>query len=407
MNLENSLSKIEVSPFGKVIVLPTSKSHSNRALIIGAIRGNGFTIQNLSQSTDVLTLLYCLQTIGLDIEYEDDLLVFHNSFPECESNTSEDVIDLETGDGGTTNRFLLALLSRGKKMYRLFPSEKMSERPMEDLINPLKKLKVNIETFVDGASVCIKGPAQIINGDRLEINCRFSTQFASAMMLAFSADSIIFDLKNINASEMYLKMTEDILEQSLINNTYNIPIDFSSLSYPLALALLRGKVLLRNCLHIDPLQPDSQFIHLMEKAGGDIEWTEHGLIATNKFKLTPFDVDGSKFPDLIPTLVFVAAHIEGRSTLRHLSVLRHKESDRVEEILKLLKAFSIDFSFDDSIDELIINGKLQCSPPVTITTARDHRMVMTAYLFLRANSGGYLAETDCIEKSFPDFLYIM
>jgi 3-phosphoshikimate 1-carboxyvinyltransferase len=130
-------------------------------------------------------------------------------------------------------------------------------------------------------------------------------------------------------------------------------------------------------------------------------------LATDKFKLTPFDVDGSKFPDLVPTLAFVASHIEGKSTLRHLSVLRHKESDRIEEILKILRAFSIDFSFDDSIDELVINGKLHCSPPVSITTARDHRMVMMAYLFLRANNGGHLGETDCVEKSFPDFFYIM
>ena len=407
MNLKNLLYKVEATSFNKDILLPTSKSHSNRALIIGAIRGNGFKVHNLSKSTDVLSLLSCLETIGLKIDRINDTVVFNNSFPACELNISADIIDLKTGDGGTTNRFLLALLSRGKKTYRLFPTEKMSERPMEDLIIPLRKLMVTIEINSADAVISVTGPAQMINTSMLEIDCRLSTQFASAMMLAFSTLPLSFELKNIHASETYLKMTEFILKETLVNNFYTIPIDFSSLGYPLALALIRGRVLITNCLHLDPFQPDSQLVQLMKEAGGDIEWTKEGLLATSKNKLSPFKVDGSQFPDLVPTLVFIAAHIKGASTLSRLSVLRHKESDRLEEILLLLKSFSVDFILNKSRDEIVIQGKNQLYPAMNLKTARDHRMVMTAYLFLRANNGGFLAETDCVDKSFPDFFQAM
>ena len=68
-------------------------------------------------------------------------------------------------------------------------------------------------------------------------------------------------------------MTEYILKETLNKNTYTIPVDFSSLSYPFALGLIRGRVLIKNCLAIDPLQADSQLIQLMKDAGGDITYS--------------------------------------------------------------------------------------------------------------------------------------
>ena len=407
MNLKNLLYKVEPTPFDKEIFLPASKSHANRALIIGALKGNGFEVQNLPKSTDVLTLLTCLENIGLFISKNEEQVIFHNSFPACEALTQTEVIDLKTGDGGTTNRFLLALLALGKKTYRFFPNEKMSERPMEDLLNPLRELNVLVDHNQDGAWLVIKGPAQVSLSKKIQIDCSLSTQFASAMMLAFSTSSLAIETINIQASETYLKMTEFILASTQSQNSYKVPGDFSSLSYPVALALIRGRVLIKNCFGPDPFQADSLFIKLMKDCGGDLEWTKEGLVVTSKNKLSPFQVDGSQFPDLVPTLVFIAAHINGTSIISNLSILRHKESDRLAEILLLLKNLSIDFLFHESRAEISIKGNTQLIAHVSLKTARDHRMVMTAYLFLRANQGGLLAEVDCVEKSFPDFFKIM
>ncbi|MBP9682221.1 MAG: hypothetical protein KBD76_12515 [Bacteriovorax sp.] len=408
MNLKNSLYKVSPSPFNKEIELPTSKSHSNRALVVGALRGNGFCVDQVSFSSDVLTLLACLKMVGVRLSQKDRSVVFHNSFPACEEETKDQVIDLKTGDGGTTNRFLAALLSRGKKRYRFFPSGKMSERPIADLLGPLEKLGVKVEVHpAPGPWISIQGPAHIDADKALEIDCIRSSQFATALMLAFSDTPITFDLKNLHASKAYVEMTKSLLAMTRHQNHYLIPIDFSSLSYPLCLAIVDGSVLLKNVHTLDPYQADAELVSLLKAWGGDIEWTSEGLKASSKKKLNAFQVDGAKFPDLIPALAFLAAHIEGESVLTNLGVLRHKESDRIEQLLSLLKIFSVSFSFVSEREEIRIQGKSMIYPEAHVHLARDHRMVMTAYLFLRKNSGGSLDEVDCIEKSFPDFLECM
>ena len=104
-------------------------------------------------------------------------------------------------------------------------------------------------------------------------------------------------------------MTDYVLAEAANSNNFNVPIDFSSLSYPLALAIIEGQVQIENCHKIDPTQTDSRFIALIEEMGGDIFFSANGLMASSKKKLSPFDVDVSKFPDLAPTLVFLASKI--------------------------------------------------------------------------------------------------
>lgn len=407
MNSENLLYKVQPKPFDKEIILPTSKSHANRALIIGAIRGNGFKINQIPESSDVTTLLSCLKAVGLAITQTDDSVVFHNSFPSCEAENPESTIDLKTGDGGTTNRFLLALLSRGKKTYRFFPAEKMSQRPMDDLILPLKSLNVEIDLNREGAWLTLKGPAVMYNTTKLDIDCKKSTQFASAMMLAFSPIPLTFNLLNIEASETYILMTRAILSETLLKNSYTVPVDFSSLGYPLALAVTKGRALFSNVFKVDLLQADSRLIEILQKAGAHIEWTDNGLLASSKNVMSPFNVDGSQFPDLVPTLVFLASKISGSSRISHLSVLRHKESDRLEEIIKLLKNFEVPFQYNNKNEELLVEGRDLFPKEIDLYPPRDHRMVMSSFLFLAANSGGGLAEMDCVQKSFPNFFIVM
>ena len=409
MSLENSPSnskKIEATHFNKEIVLPTSKSHANRALIVGAIKGNNFRIDHVPSSTDVISMIESLKIIGLKIKIQSDSLIFLNSFPDCESETAGEIIDLNTGDGGTTNRFLAALVAHGKKTYRFHPTEKMSERPIAELSRSLGELNVSVKNSKD-CWLEIKGPAKFSEGASLEVDCSESTQFASALMLAFFQNSLNIETKNIISSETYLSMTRAILKEVAHKNSYNIPVDFSSLSYPVALAVATGRVLIRNCHGIDTLQADAQFIELLKSIGADVRFSDEGLVATKSVLLKPFTADAAIYPDLVPTLAFVASTIKGKSVISNLAVLKQKESDRLSEIINILNIFKVNYEYIETSDELEINGDTPKSEEVEIKTARDHRMVMLAYLFLRSHSGGVLHEVDCIKKSFPNFLEVM
>jgi 3-phosphoshikimate 1-carboxyvinyltransferase len=413
MNLENSPFKVQpLLTFNKETTIPTSKSHSNRALILGAVRGENFRVHNLSDSSDVTNLLNALKKIGLNIVYSGATVTFLNSFPECEKNSQGDVIELHTGDGGTTNRFLIALLSRGKKEYQIFPTEKMSERPIEDLIKPLQKLSVNItlKTSADTKTpwITLKGPASMYNTTKLEIDCQKSTQFASAMMLAFSKIPVQFEFLNLHASEAYLKMTAMVIKKSLESNSYSIPVDFSSLGYPAALAAISGRVLITNCHELDNSQADSVFIEVLKKSGAKCTFTSNGLEIKKGERLNPITFDVSTAPDLFPTLAFFAAHVDGESKFLNLEILKFKESDRLQEMTNLMKKFGVEMQYSPIEDVLTINGSSQKKyQQSTIKPARDHRIVMTAALFMTKNAGGELYETDCVEKSFPKFFTLL
>ena len=413
MNLKNSPFKIHpLVNFDKEVIVPSSKSHSNRALILGAISGENFKVYNVSDSSDVINLLNSLKEIGLSLIVEDSTVTFLNSFPECEKNTIGNTIKLHTGDGGTTNRFLIALLSRGKKEYLIFPTEKMSTRPIEDLIAPLQKLSVNIVLSSSGDHetpwIKLQGPASMYNTTKLEIDCQKSTQFATAMMLAFSKLPLKFEFLNVHASEAYLKLTTLVIKKSLNSHSYTVPVDFSSLGYPAALAALAGRVLIKNCFELDLYQADSEFINVLKLSGASCEFIDCGLEIKKDKKLNPFSFDISKAPDLFPTLVFFAAHIGGVSHFINLEILKFKESDRLQEMMNLLSRFGVEMNYDSTKDVLTVTGASQKKyQKSTIKPARDHRIVMAAALFMAKNSGGDLYEADCVEKSYPNFFELL
>jgi 3-phosphoshikimate 1-carboxyvinyltransferase len=186
-----------------------------------------------------------------------------------------------------------------------------------------------------------------------------------------------------------------------------VTADGSGIGYPLALACFGGEVTLLNVHEVDPDQADFAIIDLLKKMGANIQWTEQGLTLIGDRPLKSFEADASIYPDLMLTLSFLAAYANGTSVLKKLEVLRHKESDRLEEILALLKQFKIEHAYNAKEDELTIIGsskqvgRLDLEPPV------DHRVVMVSYLFLRKNKGGKLFHPHAVEKSFPTFYKVM
>lgn len=408
MSLKSSAYKIEAKSFSKTIEIPSSKSYANRALIIGALKGNGFIVKNLSYSTDVSNLIDCLRQVGLKITQSNSEVTFHNKFPECEikSNTP---IALKTGDGGTTNRFLIGLLSLGQNEYRLIPSEKMNERPIEDLINPLKQLDVTVElSHSNEYWLSIKGPFKK-KTNTLEVDCSKSTQFATALKLIESVLNIEIIPVNLNSSKLYWEMTKKLIEDTKLSKEYIVPADFSSLSYPVALAAIdkHNSVKIKNCFERDYLQADSKLFDILKSLDIQFNFSNDGLEVQGKTIDRGFDVDVSECPDLTMTLCFLASRINANSKIKNLKVLIHKESNRLQGIIDLLIQFNIQFLYHPENDELTIIGSQSKTDSKSVNTERDHRMVMMGYLLLRVNNGGELFNTDCIEKSFPDFLTIM
>ena len=220
------------------------------------------------------------------------------------------------------------------------------------------------------------------------------------------------ELLNLKTSKSYYEMTLNIIKELRSGKTlFHVPVDFSSLSYPLALGAVTGEVFVENCSSLDTFQADSCFIDILEKMGAVLFWEEGGLKLKVSESLKPLNWDCSDCPDLVPTLAFLCSYVDGVSCLNNIKVLRHKESDRIFEIERLFKAFGIDYKYNNEMDKLeIYGGKLGGRPLKKFlrhNPPKDHRMVMVSYLFMKMNNGGEISNASHIKKSFPDFFCAM
>ena len=75
----------------------------------------------------------------------------------------------------------------------------------------------------------------------------------------------------------------------------------------------------------------------------------------------------------------------------------------VREIIEVLKAFRCAYHYDANAEILTIEGRQGPFLATTITPPPDHRIIMMAYLFMRANQGGRLNNIQHVAKSFPHF----
>jgi 3-phosphoshikimate 1-carboxyvinyltransferase len=390
--------KLKPQTLAKELTLPTSKSYANRLLIVAARLGGARKVLNLPASDDVTFLLNSFQSMGLKLEVKNSVTTFLNSFPECEGGDPDPVV-LHVGEGGTTARFLLSLLSLGKKRYLLHMEGRLSQRPWEGLIQALRSAGAKIE-WEDAHQLSIQGPVQPQKLPR-QISCKDTTQFITSLQLSFFPEGLTFTPLDMESSEAYWQMTlncaKDFQERS-------VPQDWSSASYPLVLAAIQGDHVLFRDLHPDRLQADCLIFDLLKERGA-IEERQEGVVVTRLKSLQPLQVDGSKCLDLIPTLVVLALKLEGTSVITHVKGLIAKESNRLEEIHRLVKKLGANISIEEE-HILKVHGPYH-TQALELDPVADHRMVMMAALLLLTNEGGSVTNEQAVSKSFPNFFDIV
>lgn len=395
------------STFHYDLVLPSSKSFVNRALILGCLVKGAVRINHITGSSDVHALLRLLEQVGLRIEKESQAygmdVVIHNSFPECEKR-SEDIVELHSGEGGTTNRFLLPLLALGKNRYQLIPDDRLLERPMQSMWETLKKLGVKLITSegVQSRWPVIQGPMQI--SEDLLLETSVTTQIASAFAMALVNSSYRVKVKQSEKSSGYFAMTENLIRrfQSGERN-FVAPLDFSSLGYLVAYGVHINSIQISGVVALDPYQPDSQLIKIIREWGVEVQFKCHGMVV-KPTAIQGFELDCSLFPDLVPTLAFLAAYAQSASQFKSISNLRYKESDRIEALLTLLQQFHVSAYYDENRDILFIEPAAEFTEAVTYISPNDHRLALTAMLFMMKNGGGEIENFECVRKSFAELL---
>jgi len=363
-------------------------------LIIAAQKSESVVIDNLPKATDVTILINALKEIGLNLEVMNDRIVFNNSFPQCEVSQVPTKV-IEVGEGGTTARFLASLLLRGKNSYILKLGSRLKERPWDEFISFANQYGASCSLTDD--ELFIQGPVHLPS--ELEVDCTRTTQYATGLALCFYESTKIIPV-NLVASQSYWEMSLRLIEDFKNLKKYTTPIDWSSASYSLAFAALNQETFFPH-LQMDPFQADAKFYTLLDSLGM-LTQEKDGVKIHPKKVHQNIKMDVTDCLDLVPTLVYFLSYIDGTHELIGVDNLVYKESDRLGESLRILEAFKVKHSVVGNT--LSIKGEdVRCASKVDLVLPDDHRMVMSASLFMRHNSGGTVSPKEAVNKSYPEF----
>lgn len=397
------------------VTVPGSKSYTHRFLIAAALADGVSTIYNGLISEDTLHTLDALTMMGIKIDRDHDRFVVHGgngSFKRCGD-------PVYVGNSGTSMRLLTAVTSIGQGIYTLTGTDRMAERPIQDLLDGLGQIGVKATSVNKNGCPPVKIKGGTVNGGKIELKCGISSQFLSALLLIAPCTIKGIEIHVVEGpvSRPYIDMTVQVMEsfditigrsgydvfkvgggQTYRAGSYAVEPDCSQAGYFWAAAAISGAEIKVKGITRRSNQGDIRFTEVLETMGCRISDETDGITVAGE-PLSATTVDMTDMPDMVPTLAVVAAFAKGTTVIKNVAHLKAKESDRLGSVVKELSKMGIEASCSDT--GMMIKGGL---PKGTdIDTYGDHRMAMSFALAGLKIPGVKIKDEKCVEKSFPEF----
>jgi 3-phosphoshikimate 1-carboxyvinyltransferase len=379
---------------GNVRSLPSSKSLSNRALIINALSGNKGTLANLSSARDTQLMQNLLSTpsSGIDVM-----------------------------DAGTTMRFLTGYFAITGQSKVITGTQRMKERPIHVLVDALRKLGATIEYKEKEGfpPIEIKGFGSQLTY-QITMRGDVSSQFISSLMMTapYLPKGLIIRLEGKVGSRPYLAMTAELMtlfgvspdmKDDMIHippgqykaATYRVEPDWSAASYWFAFVALAEKAeILLPEVGSFALQGDRVIVDLMAQLGVKSSFLAEGLRLTKTVATDYFSWDFANCPDLAQTVLPICAIKRIRGEFTGLESLRIKETDRIAALQQELRKVGASLE-EDSGRWRLVPGEIPTSKPL-FNTYHDHRMAM-GFAPIAACMDIDIEGPDVVNKSYPGF----
>ena len=391
-----SITLLPKSEFGHLIIpLPSSKSESNRVLIIDALTEGKNRISNLAEARDTQTMIRLLG---------DDPMIY-------------DVLD-----AGTTMRFLTAYAAVTNRQKTLTGTPRMCERPIGLLVDALKTIGADI-TYKENEGyppLEIKGFGKQIS-NKVTIKGDVSSQYISALLMVAPVlpEGLILELTGKIGSRTYIEMTLQLMKQFGIVSTweghtitvapqqytptaYRVESDWSGASYWFSLLACadEGEILLKG-LKSESLQGDAKIVEIMDGLGVQSEFNHEGVLLTKKEVRGLPHFDFTHCPDLAQTVAVTCAVNGQKSIFTGLESLRIKETDRILALQNELAKFNAQLVEGDN-ETFTLIPSTGIPAEVFIHTYDDHRMAM-AFMPLATKTKVTFEDDEVVNKSYPSF----
>ncbi len=392
------------------VVLPGSKSLTNRALIVAALADGTSTLTGVGLSDDTEAMIGALEALGIQTEVDGTTVTVHGRGGALDVPASE----LDANQSGTSARFLLPMLAIAGS-GTLTGHEQMRGRPMGDLTKALRGLGATVESDVLPIPV-----SSGVTGREVSIGAEVSSQFISALLLSAPAfrDGLDLTLVGTPVSQPYIDMTISVMaafgatvdvSEGRIQvaaggyeaQTYAIEPDASTATYPLAAAAIVGGRITVVGLGSMSLQGDAEFAtRVLEPMGASVFVDNDSIEVRGSGILDPLSVDLGDMSDTAPTFAAVAAKASGTSSVTGIGFIRTtKESDRVQASVDELDRLGVSSSVDS--DGFTVSG----GPHQTtaVDTYEDHRMAMGLALVGLTDAPVDINDPGCVAKTFPGY----
>jgi 3-phosphoshikimate 1-carboxyvinyltransferase len=391
---------IEIMPLaGPVrteVVVPGSKSITNRALVLAALANGRTELRGALWSEDTQVMVECLGQLGFEMRVEHDFeepcnrtIYVHGLGGRIpRGGTIENPLELHVGNAGTAARFLAPLVCLGRGVYRLAGVPRMHERPQAALFDALRQLGYGICAPGDKLPAIVKGGGALAG--RCHVSIVESSQFASGLLLSSRAGGWEIEVTGENEEESpYVAMTERLVGAFPVEGgVFQIEPDASSGSYFLAAGYLNGEV--QGSVSVARLpesgwQIDARFEGVYRR----IVRGEHGLAVSRRTDLG----------DSIMTAIVMAPLAAVPVRFTDLGRLRLQECERVAALRTELARCGANV-IEEADTLAVFPSKMRGA---TVETYQDHRMAMSFAILALKVPGIRIKNPACVKKTFPNF----
>ena len=409
-------------PVEAFVVIPGSKSVTNRALILAAQADSPSILRRPLVSRDSELMVAGLRALGVGIEEKN---VTTNGVEELQWIITpaplRGGVKIDVGNAGTVMRFLppLAALATGDVAFDGDP--RSYERPLGPVIKALEELGISIEH--DGRySLPLKlhGTGKIPGG-ALTIDASASSQFLSALLLVAPSfeNGIVATHKGGQLPSMpHIEMTVDMLRSfgaqvevdkaaqswsvkpgKLHGQELVIEPDLSNAAPFLSLAMVCGGSVTIADWPKTTTQPGDQLRSIFTQMGAKVSMDERGLTLSGTGVIHGIDIDLHDVGELTPSIAAVAALADSPSHLRGIAHLRLHETDRLAALTREINSLGGDVVEEESalhITPAPLHGGV-------FHTYDDHRLATAGAVIGLVVPGIEVENIATTRKTLPDF----
>ncbi|MBQ3783796.1 MAG: 3-phosphoshikimate 1-carboxyvinyltransferase [Lachnospiraceae bacterium] len=416
------VKKVEGALNGTVVV-PGSKSMTNRALLLAALSNEKSILRGVLFSDDSRHFLDSLVSLGFDltINEKEKTVELQGTGGKIPKNKAT----INVGSAGTAARFLTAMLALSDGQYEIQCSTQMEKRPMEELINVLQSMGAEF-TYLKEAGhlpVKVKGNGGVCKDIDMDISK--STQFLSAMLMVTPVTDSGCNIRITSDKKegSYISITINMLKsfgvevvfdgetyhvagkQNLSLGDYYIEPDVSAACYFYAMAALTGgKITVKNVFWTS-VQGDMKFLKVLEAMGCTVTEEAEGITVTGPEEgtLKGVDINMNDFSDQALTLAALAPYATTDTVIRNVGHIRGQECNRMAAIVNELSKCGVP-CIEQGDDIFITPAKPQAAE---IETYEDHRVAMS-FTMLGLKADGIIIDNPlCCRKTFEDYYEVL